>query len=68
MWSLADWQDGVSGQITLAALNYIVGMFLVKAFGSVPMDNKLKINESDEAFLMDYWNNYQLSWRRLNLI
>ena len=45
VWSLADWQVGKSGLIMLAALAYIIGMFLVTAFGNVPMNNKLKFNK-----------------------
>ncbi len=68
VWSLADWQEGASGLIILAALIYIVGKFFVTAFGNVPMNNRLKASESNEALLKDYWKKYQHSWTRLNHI
>jgi uncharacterized membrane protein len=68
VWSFADWQTGTSGLIILSAFIYIVGMFLVTAFGNVPMNNKLKASESNEALLVDYWKKYQHSWTRLNHI
>lgn len=68
VWSLANWQSGTSGLIIVSAIIYIAGMFLVTAFGNVPMNNKLKRCENSEALLMDYWNNYQHSWTRLNHI
>jgi uncharacterized membrane protein len=68
VWSFADWQNGTSGLIISSALIYIVGMFLVTAFGNVPMNNKLKASESNEALLVDYWKKYHHSWTRLNHI
>ena len=68
VWSLTDWRDGTSGLIILAALIYIAGMFLVTAFGNVPMNNKLKASESNETLLINYWKKYQHSWTRLNHI
>ena len=68
VWTFADWQSETSGLIILAALIYIVGMFLVTAFGNVPMNNKLKAIESNETLLVDYWKKYQYSWSRLNHI
>lgn len=66
VWSLSDWQIGTSGLIILSALIYIVGMFLVTAFGNVPMNNKLKASENNEVLLLDYWKKYQRSWTCLN--
>ncbi len=66
LWSFADWQQGVSGLVTAAALVYILGMFGVTAFGNVPLNNRLKASARDDATLVHYWNQYLLQWTQLN--
>ncbi len=68
VWSIADWQTGSSLLVVVAALVYIFGMFIVTAFGNVPMNNKLQGCESNEALLVAYWSKYQHSWTQLNHI
>lgn len=66
VWSFADWQTGQSLLVVTAALIYIVGMFLVTAFGNVPLNNRLKQHETDVGALAKYWAYYQNHWTRLN--
>ncbi|BCD99836.1 DUF1772 domain-containing protein [Marinagarivorans cellulosilyticus] len=66
VWAFADWQTGQSLRVVTAALVYIVGMFLVTAFGNVPLNNRLKQSEADEVALAKYWAYYQNHWTRLN--
>jgi uncharacterized membrane protein len=66
VWSLTDWKEGESVLIIVAALIYIVGMFLITAFGNVPMNNQLKNVSDDEDQLVRYWRIYLRQWTRLN--
>jgi uncharacterized membrane protein len=51
-----------------AALIYIVGMFLVTAFGNVPHNNALKQSAQDDSALQAYWQTYMERWTHLNHI
>lgn len=66
VWSLAYWQQERSILIIVAALIYIVGMFLVTAFGNVPLNNKLKECEANESRLISVWEDYRQRWTQLN--
>jgi uncharacterized membrane protein len=67
VWAFADWQsDGRSMLMVIAALIYIVGMFVVTAFGNVPMNNKLQYSAHSDIELIEYWQQYQHSWTQLN--
>lgn len=68
VWSLADWQTGSSLLVVVAALAYIFGMFIVTAFGNVPLNNKLKRSEANKSALTVFWNDYLHSWTYLNHI
>lgn len=67
VWSLADWQPE-SSLLVAAALVYIFGMFIVTAFGNVPLNNKLQRIEANKAALTAFWNDYLHSWTHLNHI
>jgi uncharacterized membrane protein len=66
--SVADWKIGISGLQVAAALIYIVGMFLVTAFGNVPHNNALKQSAHDDSALQAYWQTYMERWTHLNHI
>lgn len=66
VWSFADWQEGRSMLEVGAAVIYIVGMFLVTAFGNVPLNNKLKQSEENEQLLIPVWEEYLHTWTKLN--
>jgi uncharacterized membrane protein len=68
IWALSDWQEQSSILQIIAALVYIGGMFVVTAFGNVPLNNRLKELESDDENLATYWYEYQGAWIRLNHI
>ena len=68
VWSLADWQPESSLLVVVAALVYIFGMFIVTAFGNVPLNNKLQRIEANKAALTAFWNDYLHSWTHLNHI
>jgi uncharacterized membrane protein len=67
VWQFADWQSD-SLLLIIAAVIYIVGMFLVTAFGNVPLNNRLKENEANESRLPIVWAYYLHKWTRLNHI
>ncbi len=66
VWSLSDWQSDRSILMVTAALIYIVGMFCITVFGNVPLNKKLKENESDTSALIRCWGEYRHKWTRLN--
>lgn len=66
VWSFADWQEGRSMIEVSAAVIYIIGMFLVTAFGNVPLNNKLQQSEENEQILILAWEEYLHKWTRLN--
>lgn len=66
LWSFADWQEGRSMMEVTAALIYIIGMFLVTAFGNLPLNNQLKESEDNEPELVTTWNIYLVRWTQLN--
>jgi uncharacterized membrane protein len=68
IWALSDWQEQSSILQIIAALVYIGGMFVVTAFGNVPLNNRLKELEVDNETLALYWIKYQGTWIRLNHI
>ena len=68
LWSLAYWQQERSILIIMAALIYFVGMFLVTAFGNVPLNNKLKECGANESRLISVWADYRQRWTQLNHI
>jgi len=65
VWQFADWHSG-SLSLVMAAVIYIVGMFLVTAFGNVPLNNRLKESEENEHELLLVWSYYLHKWTRLN--
>jgi len=66
VWSFADWQGTRSLLVIAAALFYLIGMFVVTAFGNVPLNNQLKLSEASDAHLVHCWDNYLHRWTRLN--
>lgn len=66
VWAIANWQAQQSLLLILASVLYIVGMFMVTAFGNVPLNNKLKAHEADLDKLAEYWQTYLRDWTRLN--
>jgi uncharacterized membrane protein len=66
--AFADWQGQSSVLQIIAAAVYVVGMFVVTAFGNVPLNNRLKELENDDENLATYWHKYQGTWIRLNHI
>ncbi|MCG8316984.1 MAG: DUF1772 domain-containing protein [Pseudomonadales bacterium] len=66
LWSLADWQTGHSILVITAALIYIAGMFVVTAFGNVPLNNRLNERAHSDSRLSDYWHVYRRAWTPLN--
>lgn len=66
VWALTDWQGTQSSLVLAAAIIYIIGMFLVTAFGNVPLNNQLKRSETNEEQLKQSWQIYQSRWTRLN--
>lgn len=66
VWQFADWQSGYSELIIAAAIIYITGMFLVTAFGNVPLNNRLKAGEANDAELALLWQHYLDKWAQLN--
>jgi len=66
VWSFADWQQNQSMLLVAAALIYIIGMFLVTAFGNVPLNNALKASESNNELLERAWDIYLRKWTLLN--
>lgn len=66
VWQFADWQSGSSILVIAAAIIYIVGMFLVSAFGNVPLNNRLKESEANESELQLVWAYYLHKWTQLN--
>lgn len=61
-----DWQSGHSEIMIAAAIIYIIGMFLVTAFGNVPLNNRLKASETNDQDLTLLWPPYLYKWTRLN--
>lgn len=68
VWALADWQSGRSLLVIIAGLTYILGMFVVTAFGNVPLNNKLKASASSDSSLKEYWKVYLRAWIQLNYL
>lgn len=66
VWSIADWQGSSSILTIVAAVIYILGMFLVTAFGNVPLNNKLKASAKQDSTLISVWNEYLHRWTQLN--
>lgn len=66
VWSLADWQFERSILVITAAMIYILGMFVVTAFGNVPLNNRLKSSAEDDSRLISFWDEYLRRWTRLN--
>ena len=66
IWTLTDWQNERSVLMIIAALIYILGMFVVTAFGNVPLNNRLKEKEKSNDELAIYWKEYLNSWIKLN--
>lgn len=66
VWSLADWQFERSILVITAAMIYILGMFVVTAFGNVPLNNRLKSSAEDDSRLIRFWDEYLRRWTRLN--
>ena len=66
VWSITDWQNSQSILMILAASIYIVGMFLVTAFGNVPLNNRLKTLEENSDELVEYWSRYFHDWMLFN--
>ena len=68
VWALTDWQNQRSILMVIAAALYIIGMFVVTAFGNVPLNNRLKACEQNDHHLAEYWKKYLQDWIRLNHI
>ena len=66
IWSIVHWQNLNSAYLITAALVYIVGMFLVTAFGNVPLNNRLQRSASSDAALIRCWRRYHRQWAELN--
>lgn len=50
------------------ALLYLVGTFLVTAFGNVPLNDQLASVTADDATAAAIWQNYLHRWTRLNTL
>lgn len=66
--SVMPWQSERSVFVLSGASIYIVGMFLVTAFGNVPLNNRLKTSEENEKQLVVVWKEYLQRWTYLNHI
>ncbi len=71
LWSIANWQEHSSMLNIMASAIYIVGMFLVTAFGNVPLNNSLNKALSmearmDKSRLNSVWQQYLKTWTLLN--
>ncbi len=66
VWSIAHWGNSESLLRIIAAVIYILGMFVVTAFGNVPLNNRLKNSEVDETTLARVWLQYLRQWTLLN--
>lgn len=65
VWS---WATPGSMLLTASGAIYFVGMFVVTAFGNVPLNNKLDRAESKSNELPTMWAHYLTHWTRLNTI
>ncbi|MEM9180265.1 MAG: anthrone oxygenase family protein [Pseudomonadota bacterium] len=54
--------------IILAAILYLPLVFLVTAFGNVPMNERLDKMDATSAAAADYWQTYGRVWTRWNTI
>ena len=52
--------------IVVAALVYVLCVFLMTLFGNVPMNEKLAEMDYQSAEAAEYWQEYGLKWTRLN--
>lgn len=68
VWQLLHWQAGDSLFVLLAALLYVIGMFVVTAAGNVPLNNRLQDSEGNDEQLAHTWALYLGEWTRLNHI
>lgn len=68
LWQFAEWKHETSWLFIAAALIYIVGMFVVTAFGNVPLNNKLKASSSSSESLTQYWSHYYKNWNLFNYV
>lgn len=66
VWSIAHWGNSEPLLRIIAAVIYILGMFVVTAFGNVPLNNRLKNSEVDETTLARVWLQYLRQWTLLN--
>jgi len=66
VWEISQWNPQTSPRVVTGSGLYIIGMFLVTAFGNVPLNNKLKSLENNDVALMEYWDTYHRDWLKLN--
>ncbi len=53
------------GMASAGAL-YAIGVFLVTAFGNVPLNNRLDAMQADGAAAAEFWRTYLVVWTRWN--
>jgi len=68
LWQLLHWQGADSLLMLMASVLYVVGMFVVTAFGNVPLNNRFQDSTGTDEALAHGWAVYLGDWTRLNHI
>ena len=55
-----------SSMLLASSTLYVAGVFIVTAFGNVPLNNQLASAEADDQTSQELWRGYLITWTRLN--
>ncbi len=66
--AVMDWGSAHAPYLVAGALFYIVGTFLVTAFGNVPLNDRLEAVEAVSPEAAELWQHYLVRWTGLNTL
>lgn len=67
-FAVTEWSTPSAPFVVAGALSYVVGTFLVTAFGNVPLNDRLAAVSATDAEAGSVWTHYLDRWTRLNTI